>query len=760
MKKLITIAIIWLVSVNVTGQNFFSMQLVSNGGDQTDNATYKTCWSIGETVTATASAGSYILTQGFHQRIYPVLVVGSITANQTICYNQVPAQLTGTAPTGGLAPYTYQWQNSPNGTVWTDISGATGINYQPPALTATTYYRQKQISSGGNGTVITNTLTITVNPLPVPTITGPATVCAQSAGNVYTTQTGMTNYIWVVSAGGTITAGGTTTSSTVTVTWNTAGARTVSVNYSNANGCTAASPTVYNVTVNPLPVPTITGPAAMCTGTTGNVYTTQAGMTNYVWSVSAGGTITAGGTSTSTTVTVTWNSPGAQTVSVIYTNANGCTANPAGVFNVTVNPIPVPSINIWNNFPCPNSTGNQFYSEAGMTNYVWSISAGGQITAGQGTNTVTVTWLTPGLQTLSLVYTTPAGCTANPPGIYTTMVDPLPAAAGTITGSTSVCAGTNNVVYSTTTIANATSYSWTVPPGATIVSGAGTVSITVSYSASATSGNVTVEGVNQCGSGTPSSLAVTVNPLPGAAGTITGPAAICAPATGISYTVPAIANATGYSWTVPSGATIVSGGNTNHITVNFSASATSGVITVYGTNACGNGQVSPNFNVTVNPTPPTPVITQSGLILTSSAATGNQWYRNGNPIPGATSQTYEVTQSGDYTVVVTVNGCSSAPSNVITIVLPGVEQPNGGTLSVYPVPNDGRFTVTCTWIADETLNLEVYNSLGVMIHASAVNIVQGKAERVVDLRPVPDGVYTVVLKTEDNRVIRKILVRK
>ena len=35
----------------------------------------------------------------------------------------------------------------------------------------------------------------------------------------------------------------------------------------------------------------------MCEST-GNVYTTTAGMTNYTWTVSAGGTITAGGTST------------------------------------------------------------------------------------------------------------------------------------------------------------------------------------------------------------------------------------------------------------------------------------------------------------------------------------------------------------------------------------------------------------------------------------------------------------------------------
>jgi len=54
---------------------------------------------------------------------------------------------------------------------------------------------------------------------------------------------------------------------------------------------------------------------------------------------------------------------------------------------------------------------------------------------------------------------------------------------------------------------------------------------------------------------------------------------------------------------------------------------------------------------------------QGGSVtLMSSSATGNQWYLNGNPIGGATSQNYNATASGDYTVVVTAGGCSSAPS--------------------------------------------------------------------------------------------------
>jgi len=178
---------------------------------------------------------------------------------------------------------------------------------------------------------------------PTPTITGPSPSCVNSTGKVYTTEPGQTNYIWIVSAGGNITAGGTTTSNTVTVTWTTSGTQSVSVNYTNAGGYTATSATIYNVTVNPLPVPTITGPASVIVNSTGNEYSTQAGMTDYSWSVPTGGIVTSGGTATSNNTTVTWNTIGAQIVTINYTNANGCLASAATIYNVTVNAIPEPT---------------------------------------------------------------------------------------------------------------------------------------------------------------------------------------------------------------------------------------------------------------------------------------------------------------------------------------------------------------------------------------------------------------------------------
>ena len=58
-------------------------------------------------------------------------------------------------------------------------------------------------------------------------------------------------------------------------------------------------------------------------GAPGAVYTTEPGMTVYDWTVSPGGTIMDGaGTNV---ITVAWNSPGAQSVSVNYVHG-GCTS--------------------------------------------------------------------------------------------------------------------------------------------------------------------------------------------------------------------------------------------------------------------------------------------------------------------------------------------------------------------------------------------------------------------------------------------------
>lgn len=106
---------------------------------------------------------------------------------------------------------------------------------------------------------VTSTITLTINPLPVPTIDGDAVIC-MNGNATYTTESGMSDYVWTI-VGGT----GTSTTNSIEVTWTTAGVGSVSVTYTNGNGCTAAVPTEYAVTVNELPTIGLPSTLTSCT---------------------------------------------------------------------------------------------------------------------------------------------------------------------------------------------------------------------------------------------------------------------------------------------------------------------------------------------------------------------------------------------------------------------------------------------------------------------------------------------------------------
>ncbi|SMC72658.1 PKD domain-containing protein [Pedobacter africanus] len=97
--------------------------------------------------------------------VRPAIKDNNIVADQIICAGSTPQPLTGIAPTGGDGTFSYQWQSSPDGTTWTDISGANFIDYQPLALTATTYFRRNASTAAcGSLAIPSNPVKITVNP--------------------------------------------------------------------------------------------------------------------------------------------------------------------------------------------------------------------------------------------------------------------------------------------------------------------------------------------------------------------------------------------------------------------------------------------------------------------------------------------------------------------------------------------------------------------------------------------------------------------
>ena len=355
---------------------------------------------------------------------------------------------------------------------------------------------------------------------------------------------------------------------------------------------------------------------------------------------------------------------------------------------LTVNSLPVPTIT-GTSAVCEGTTFLSYTTEAAMTGYSWSISAGGTITAGALTNAVVVNWNTTGARTLSVNYVNANGCTATNAVVKNVTVNPVPGNAGSITGMTDICAGVQGVDYSIPVIPNALTYKWSIPPGATIASGDGTPGIKVNYGANASSGNVSVYGYNLCEYGKGTTLAVKVNPLPEAAGSITGQSTFAQGTRGSGYSVNPIANATSYTWTLPTGATIVSGANTNAITVDFSMNAVSGNISVYGSNSCVSGAVSPAFAV------------------------------------------------------------------ALPVNLPVPEY------GVYPVPNNGHFTVSIKSPVETTFTISIIDHLGQKVmDINNAETVNGIYMKVIDLPPLPSGYYYVEFLSSQFKETRKMFVKR
>ncbi len=165
----------------------------------------------------------------------------------------------------------------------------------------------------------------------------------------------------------------------------------------------------------------------------------------------------------------------------------------------------------------------------------------------------------------------------------------------------------------------------------------------------------------------------------------------------------------------------------------------------------GNGNVTDNVTVTVNPLPATPVITQQDNTLVSDAESGNQWYDSNGAIEGATSQVYVPTATDNYYVIVTNEfGCESEQSNVIYFVYTGVDE-HSMKVGIYPNP------------ATEVLNISGLDNMN-----SSIDIIDNKGRVVksipdftkgrIDISNLEPGIYFVRIVNDKFNIVKKIVV--
>lgn len=154
------------------------------------------------------------------------------------------------------------------------------------------------------------------------------------------------------------------------------------------------------------PTPSLTGNTTVCPNSSGNIYTTEPGRTNYDWDI-IGGTITAGGGSNDNTVTVTWTAAGMQQISVSY--ERGICKSDTVSLNIDLSDCTVEAA-----FSAPKlevclEEQITIIDESVNTNigtgYSWDFGAGANPPSSNTQGDQVISYLTPGLKKISLTLT-------------------------------------------------------------------------------------------------------------------------------------------------------------------------------------------------------------------------------------------------------------------------------------------------------------------------------------------------------------------
>ena len=606
------------------------------------------------------------------------------------------------------------------------------------------------------------TVVVTVNPIPSG-ISGPNTVCATQS----ITLTDATGGIWSSTAPttGSVDAAG-------DVTGITAGTTTIS--YTNSYSCAATQ----QVTVNAMPGPILGGPNVCLGGTT--LFTDA--VTGGTW-FSSNPTVATVGSSSGIVSGITLGS-----ATLIYQ------LPPSGSCFVTklinVYPLPLVFTVTGGGNHCAGDTGVHIglsNSTAGVNYFLYRGSTAVGTFAGTGTS------MDLGLQTLAGIYTvtgtsTATGCTVTMSGSATVGVNPsvTPTVIVHATPGNTVCSGaTVNFTTTATNSGTAPVYQWSV--------NGYPVALTTGYTYIPADGDVVrVKITSSATCAIPPSVkdsaVMHVQPFAGPTVglTITPDDTVCQGTVVSVHAVPeyggtapvytwvkngapvAVATTSGvYSWS-PSDGDVIYAAMSSNYPCRLSDHDTSSLLRVRV-----EAPVTPLITITANPgvyIGPGQSDTLTATV-TGAVAPTYQWYVNGVPVPGATtdvfiSSSFSSPEEDSVSCMVTSNGVCPATTHqwvYIDVTTVKVQQLGlGSDINVVPNPNKGEFMIRGTLgvTTDEEVALELTDMLGQVVYKNTVTAKGGKLNERVQVSNLANGMYMLTVRSATGSRVFHVVVEQ
>jgi PKD repeat protein len=173
-------------------------------------------------------------------------------------------------------------------------------------------------------------------------------------------------------------------------------------------------------------------------------------------------------------------------------------------------------------------------------------------------------------------------------------------------------------------------------------------------------------------------------------------------------------------------------------------------------------QVGPELNVTATPGLTACWYQTITLDATTPGAVSYLWTPG-----GATTPTLDVTYAEfgigahDFTVAVNMGTCeiTKSVSTFLDACTAIGEKSKDVTVSVFPNPSQGEFTLELNSAKMIVAGLTITNSLGMKVYAESDVTVNGKTVKNINLSNLSSGIYLLTLQNGEMKITQKILIK-